>query len=391
MFYTKSTNRIAASMLCVMLAACGGGSSGDDSAGGNNGGGTAPASGVTLPGGEQNTTSPSAPDSNARNSVPDATQARFNQPVGLAMDSAGNLYVADSANFTVRKVAADGSVVTLAGTPGISGNSDGIGSAARFSALTGVAVDGSGNVYVADNSAIRKIGPDGSVVTLAGVPGVTGNEDGVGAAARFNLPWGIAATADGTVYVADSGNYLIRAISPDGTVSTYAGTRGMRGYADGSRVTATFRGPQGIALDGSGNLYVSDWYGPPAPNIPEGSTIIRMIAANGTVSTLAGNTGGETGPAAFRDTFAIVADSTGNVYLAAGRTVQKVSPYGVISTVVTAPPELFQSLEGIALDAGGNLYVSDRPSHAVSRVSQDGAVSVYAGKPGESGDANTAP
>ncbi|GIZ52313.1 hypothetical protein [Noviherbaspirillum aridicola] len=322
--------------------------------------------------------------------MPVTQQALFNQPVGLAMDGAGNLYVADSANFTIRKVAANGTVLTLAGSPGISGSSDGSGSAARFSLLTGIAVDGSGNVYVADNSAIRKITPAGNVTTLAGAAGVIGYADGAGAAARFNRPWGVAVAADGTVFVADSGNYVVRAIGTDGTVSTHAGTQGMRGRADGSRATATFLNPQGIALDTAGNLYVTDWYGPPAPNLPEGSTLVRKIAADGAVSTVAGTLGGETGPAAFRDTFAIATDGAGNVYLAAARSVHRVSAVGTISPVVAASPA-FQSLEGIALDGSGNVYVADRSSHAVSRVTPSGDVSVYAGKPGVSGSADTNP
>lgn len=387
MFYSSSTNRLATGLLCALLAACGGGSGGGSGDDGSTGSGAAPASGVST-GKPADTSSPST--RTPADTTPQATQARFNQPVGLAMDSAGNLYVADSANFTVRKVAASGAVVTLAGAPGVSGSSDGIGLSARFSVLTGIAVDGSGNVYVADNSAIRKITPAGIVTTLAGVSGAAGDADGQGAAARFNHPWGLAAAADGTIYVADSGNYLIRAISTNGTVSTFAGTRGMRGRADGSRASATFIGPQGVALDGGGNLYVTDWYGPPAPNIPEGSTLVRKIGADGTVSTLAGTIAGETGPAAFRDTFAIAADGSGNVYLAAARNVHRVSPIGVISTVVASSPA-FQSLEGIALDGTGNLYVADRPSHAISRVTQAGAISVYAGKPGESGSTNTPP
>lgn len=315
---------------------------------------------------------------------PDATQARFNQPIGIAIDRDGNLYVADSMNYTIRKIAASGAVNTLAGTPGASGSTDGIGAAARFSFLKGVAVDGAGVVYAVDGNAIRKITPAGTVTTLAGAIGETGNADGPGSVARFAQPWGIAVDATGKLYVADTGNSLVRAVSTAGVVSTHAGTRGMRGTANGSTATATFLGPMGVALDAGNNLYLTDWYGPPAPNIPEGSTFIRRIGADGTVSTLAGNFGGETGPAAFMDTFAIAADASGNVYVAAMRSIRRVSSTGTVSTLA-GPSEQFQVLQGILIDGAGNLFVTDASNHTVSRVGQNGAITPVAGMTGEAG------
>jgi sugar lactone lactonase YvrE len=380
----------------MLLAACGGGGGGSDTAAsndvlGSSGGATAPApTGATVPGGAGGAPATGNVQQQAATTPADATQARFNRPAGLAMDGTGNLYVADSGNYTVRKITANGHVSTLAGSPGAQGSNDGVGAAARFSALSGIAVDGAGNIYVTDNSAIRKITPAGLVSTLAGAAGAVGDADGVGILARFNHPWGIAVTAGGTIYVADSGNYLIRAIDPIGIVTTFAGTRGMRGHADGSRASATFIGPMGIALDKTGNLYVTDWYGPPAPNIPESSTLVRKIGVDGSVSTLAGNFNGENGPARFRDTFAIATDSTANVYVAAQGNVQKITPAGAVSTFAGSSSN-FQSLEGLAVDGADNLYVADRPSHALSRITPTGAINLYAGKPGEEGSADTAP
>ncbi|WP_420475669.1 hypothetical protein [Noviherbaspirillum sp. ST9] len=344
-----------------------------------------PASPTTPPAGG----TPQTPQTPAPGSAlpPDATQARFNQPLGLARDSSGNLYVADSANHTIRKIAPSGAVTTLAGTAGISGSNDGAGAAARFSALKGLAVDSGGNVYAVDNSAIRKISPLGVVTTLAGVAGELGDADGTGSAARFRRPWGIAVDAAGNVFVADTENVLVRRITPAGAVSTFAGTRGMRGRADGSAATATFLGPMGIAIDAGGNLYLTDWFGPPAPNIPEGSTFIRRIGADGAVSTMAGTLNGETGPGAFMDTFAITTDGSGNVFVAAMRSVRRVSATGVITAVATGTD--FQSLNGIAMDGAGILYVTDVSSHTVSRVTQGGDVTLVAGKTGEPGTANT--
>ena len=307
--------------------------------------------------------------------------------MGIARDSSGNLYVADSANHTVRRISSTGVVTTLAGLAGTGGSNDGSGAAARFSALRGIAVDGAGNVYVVDNSAIRKISTAGIVTTLAGASGVLGDADGAGAAARFRRPWGIAVDASGNVFVADTENSLVRRISPSGEVGTLAGTRGMRGRADGSTASATFLGPVGIAIDTTGNLYLTDWFGPPAPNIPEGSTFIRRIGTDGAVSTMAGTMNGENGPGAFMDTFAITADGSGNVFVAAVSSVKRVSATGTITTVA-GPTTQFQSLIGMAIDGAGNLYVTDMSNHTVSRVAPSGEIILVAGKPGEPGSAN---
>ena len=338
--------------------------------------------------GNGNTGSGTQPPATGGSPQADATRARFNQPMGTAYDRNGNLYVADSGNHTIRKKTLSGVVTTLAGTPGASGSADGTGAAARFSALRGIAVDSAGNVYAVDNSAIRKITPAGVVTTLAGASGVLGDADGPGATARFRRPWGVAVDASGNAYVADTENSLVRRISPDGTVSTYAGTRGMRGRADGSAATATFLGPVGIATDPAGNVYLTDWFGPPAPNIPEGSTFIRRIATDSTVSTMAGTMNGETAPGLFMDTFAIVADSGGNVFVAALGTVRRVSATGTVSVVASFSVP-FPSINGITIDESGNLYVTDVSNHTVSRVAQGGEITLVAGRQGEAGSADT--
>ncbi|RZI44657.1 hypothetical protein EGT07_04390 [Herbaspirillum sp. HC18] len=403
-------SRITAGLLCIFLAACGGGSnsispqaatstaSADTTSAGSTNNNqtqqpqqtTAPPASTPQSGAAQGNTASFAgqqpqPDDKA---AADATQARFNQPIGIARDSAGNLYIADSGNNTIRKIAATGFVTTLAGSPGASGSNDGAGAAARFSALKGIAVDSAGNVYVVDNSAVRRISSAGVVTTLAGASGVLGDADGPGATARFRRPWGIAVDGAGNVFVADTENALVRKITPAGVVSTHAGVRSMRGRADGSTATATFLGPMGIAADASGNLYCTDWFGPPAPNIPEGSTFIRRIGADGSVSTMAGSLNGESGPAAFMDTFAIAADAGGNVYVAAMSSVRKVSASGAITTVA-GPSAQFQDLEGIAIDGAGNLYVTDLSNQIISKVTQAGQITLVAGKSGEAGSADT--
>ena len=162
--------------------------------------------------------------------------ARYNGPAGTAADAAGNLYVADTGNHTIRIISAAGAASTLAGSAGSSGSADGTGAAARFDSPRGVAVDAAGNVYVSDsgNHTIRKITPAGVVSTLAGSAGNSGSADGLGAAARFNSPSGVAVDGAGTLYVSDRYNYTIRKITAAGTVTTFAGTAGTGGLDDGT-------------------------------------------------------------------------------------------------------------------------------------------------------------
>lgn len=357
------SHRLAAALLCALLAACGGG-----------GGSTfAGVSNSDLP----------PPVVGGVSTV--ATQARFNMPKGLATDAGGNMYVVDSGNATIRKITSSGAVTTIAGTPGAIGSADGAGAAARFNNPSNIAVDAAGNLYVADtgNQTVRKITPAGIVTTLAGTAGVRGNADGAGAAAQFNQPWGVAADAAGNVYVADTENYLIRKITPAGVVSTLAGMRGKRGTTDGDRATASLLGPRGMTMDAAGNLYITDWYGPPAPNPAETSTFVRKITQDGAVSTLAGNYGNGPVPTVFRDTWTIAVDASGNTYVAAQNSIRKVSATGAVSTL--AESAQFASLLGLTIDTSGNLYAADESRHFIARVTQGGEISIVAGKSGETG------
>jgi sugar lactone lactonase YvrE len=185
------------------------------------------------------------------------TEASFNTPEGVALDSKGNVYVADSANHKIRKISPSGVVTTLAGS-GQKGFVDGAGAEAGFMDPKGVALDSIGNIYVGDmkNHCIRKITPGGVVTTLAG-SGKLGSENGRGAEASFNRPFGPAVDGQGNIYVADSGNNLIRKITPSGVVFTIAGS-GKAGSEDGYESAASFNTPWGVAVDRFGAVYVSD-------------------------------------------------------------------------------------------------------------------------------------
>jgi len=325
--------------------------------------------------------------------------ARFTWPYGVATDGSGNVYVADLGNNLIRKITPAGVVTTLAGdtydlTNGSSywGFADGTNGAARFNGPIGVAADGAGNVYVADNynDLIRKITPAGVVTTLAGdTYGLTngypywGCADGTNGAASFNGPIGVATDGAGNVYVADSKNNLIRKITPAGVVTTLAGdtddlTNGYSnyGYADGANGAAMFNWPSGVATDGSGNVFVAD----------SGNNLIRKITPAGVVTTLAGDTDdltngysnygyadGANGAAMFNNPFAVATDGSGNVYVADcnNNLIRKITPAGVVTTVAgdtndltndnpndgyadgTGGAAMFYDPSGVALDNSG--------------------------------------
>ncbi|NIP92376.1 MAG: hypothetical protein GWO24_02415, partial [Akkermansiaceae bacterium] len=183
--------------------------------------------------------------------------ALFDQPWGLASDRDGNTYVADTLNHRIRRIAPDGSTSTIAGT-GVAGFADGPGDTAQFNEPVGIVVAPDRTLFVTDskNHRIRAISVDGEVRTHSGL-GVAGFTDGVGIAARFNLPWGLALDERGTLYLADRGNHRIRTVAPDGRAGTLAGT-GAPGFNDGSGEVAQFDGPRGLALSPTGLLYLTD-------------------------------------------------------------------------------------------------------------------------------------
>jgi sugar lactone lactonase YvrE len=248
------------------------------------------------------------------------SSAGFNKPTSLAVDTEGNIYVADSENHLIRKIAPNGDVTTLAGS-GSPGFSDGLGTLATFNNPTGLVVDVNGNLYVADriNQRIRKITPNGQVTTFAG-SGEIGNSNGLGTLATFNYPIEVAIDANGNVYVADQNNHLIRRITSQGKVSTFAGA-GLAGSANGARGIATFNYPSDVAVDAHGYVFIADHF----------NNLIRMIDAKGVVSTLAGS---------------------GN--------------YAVVDGNGTAAS--FYQPRSLAIDASGNVIVTEAGSHRIRKI-----------------------
>jgi len=302
------------------------------------------------------------------------TLASFYNPVAVATDVAGNVYVADSENNVIRKVTSTGVVTTLAGS-GTAAYADGTGTAASFNWPNGIAVDLSGNVYVGDtgNNLIRKITPAGVVTTLAGSVG-GGYADGTGTAALFIWPFGLDVDASGNVYVADNQNYLIRKITPAGVVTTLAGSL-LNGNTNGTGIAASFNNPSDVAVDASGNIYVAD----------TGNNLIRKITSAGVVTTLAGsgdynNLNGTGTAASFNTPFGVAVDALGNVYVAdaANNLIRKITPAGVVTTPVgtgfygntngVGTSASFNNPTGIAVDAFGNVYIADSYNNTIRKI-----------------------
>jgi streptogramin lyase len=302
--------------------------------------------------------------------------ARFYYPSSITTDGAGNLFVADTDNHAVRKIViATGAVTTFAGTLGQNGSVDGAAAESRFNYPSGVALDGAGSLFVTDanNQSIRKvIIATGAVTTLVG--STEGYADGTGGYARFRYPFGIASDGAGDLFVGDTNNDCIRKIVvATGTVTTFAGAASHAGNADGTGTAASFTRSNGVATDGSGNLYVVD---------SDNQTIRKVVIATGVVTTLAGSVGQTgstdgTGTAArFYRPSGIASDGAGNLYLADGNTIRKIAvATGAVSTVIgsagrvgVSPGPLPASLNapyGVTVLPTGDLAITDTGENAV--------------------------
>src|SRR3569833_1801609 len=259
------------------------------------------------------------------------------------------------------------SLELFAGHPGGEGNADGTGAAARFSAPLGIATDSVGNVYVAEcrNNTIRKIATDAVVTTLAGSAALAGFADGTGADARFSSPSGVTADIAFNIYVADTGNNVIRKITSTGAVATLAGTAGVEGRTDGTGSAASFNQPTAVATDNAGNVYVAD----------VGNGAIRKITQTGNVTTLAGVPSGYT----------VATDSADNLYMAdnGNNTIHKITPAGVVTTLADTVGVAGQA-DGMNTTTRntqpksnttnnlGNVYVSDSDFSIIRKINLSG-------------------
>jgi hypothetical protein len=322
------------------------------------------------------------------------SDSRFYYPSEMAIDSAGVLYVSDLQNHAIRKITPLGTnwvVATVAGLPGVSGSADGTNTDARFNYPKGVALDGAGNLFVADNHnhTIRKITPEGTnwvVTTIAGLAGVRGTDNGMNSNARFSSPTGIAVDSAGQLYVVDTTSSTIRGITATGTnwfVHTIAGEASdYGGFTDDTNEWAEFRSPFSVAVNRAGTLYVTD----------AGNNAIREIKPIGgdwvttTIAGFSGNRGTSDGPgsvAMFYYPNGITVDEANQIFVTDqdNDTIRKVAPSAtewMVSTVGGAPLQRgtndgpgdsarFAMPWGIAVDSAGNLFVADYLNHTIRK------------------------
>jgi uncharacterized protein (TIGR03437 family) len=302
-----------------------------------------------------------------------ALKAQMNLPQGVAVDAAGNIYVADTANHEVRKVDTKGNITAVIGNGSAGSGSN------QLAGPQAVAVDAAGNVYIADtqNARIVKVTPGGSASTYAGngTPGY-GGDNGAATSAQIYTPTGVALDAKGNLYIADYQNHRIRKVTTDGAISTVAGN-GNQGYAgDGGPATgALLNYPAGVAVDSGGNLYIADW----------GNYVIREVLPNGNISTIAGNhlpgyagDGGLAIQARMSNPTDVAVDASGNVYFTdASARVREIFSSGFITTIAgngtagysgdggVATAAQLNTPAGLAADSSGNLYVADSGNNAV--------------------------
>jgi ELWxxDGT repeat protein len=345
-----------------------------------------------------------------------AIPSSFNTPSATAVDAEGNVYVLDTPNHTIRRISASGLVTTLAGRPGVAGGENGAGINATFRSPEGIAVDGNGNIYVADtgNHAIRRINSLGIVTTVVGSIGNQGTTNGTGANTRLRSPRGVAINAAGSVmFIADSGNHTLRRVTLTTTpatpalaetvtanVSLMAGSAQVSGSDNGTGSGAKFNNPTSIVMDNSRTAYVTD----------TGNHTIRRVTEGGTVTTLAGtagSTGSQNGTAAaalFNSPRGIAVEPSGsNIYVAdtANHLIRRITTAGVVTTLAglagvagsvegTGIAANFSSPRGIAF-RGNLLYVGDTQNHVVRTVSTTaGLTALFAGRVAAQGAADGA-
>jgi hypothetical protein len=324
-----------------------------------------------------------------------AVDAHLARPTALAVDAAGDLFIADDGNDVVREVTPDGIITTVAGTgiPGDTGDG-GSATAAEIDGPSGLAVDAAGDLFIADagNNEVRGVAPDGRISTVAG-DGTLGDsgDGGAATAAELDSPEGVAVDASGDLFIADAGHSIVREVDPSGTISTVAGdgTAGFSGDG-GAATSAELDNPQGIAVDDEGNLWIVD----------RDNRRVREVDLAGTISSpigcglyLSSGDGGSAVASEMHTPVDVAVDAQGDVYFSdsLNNRVRRISPSGVVTTVAgdgsygfsgdggpATAAELWDP-QGLAVDAAGNLYIADFYNNRIRKVTPQGIISTVAG------------
>ncbi len=346
-----------------------------------------------------------------------STLANINFPRGVAVDGTGNIYITDQGNLRIRKVTASTGIITTVSGNGIQGYSgdDSVATSAKLFNPIGVAVDGAGNIYIADasNHRIRKVTAlTGIISTIAGNgTGAYGGDDSAATLAKLNNPSGITLDGSGNIYIADASNFRIRKITVStGIISSVAGNGSAAYRGDGSAATmANLNNPTGVALDGSGNIFIADLYNQRVRKITKSTGIISTVAGNG-INAYGGDSSAAT-LANLNSPNGIAVDSSGNIYIAdrSNHRIRKITAStGIISTVAgseslgfggyggdgsAATSARLNYPMGVAIDGSGNIYIADVNNQRIRKVTEStGIISTIAGTgtAGFTGDGNVA-
>jgi uncharacterized protein (TIGR03437 family) len=334
-----------------------------------------------------------------------ATSATLWSPRGVSVDSAGNLFIADTTNGRIRKVSPDGNITTVAGSfPGSSGD-PGPAASALLAYPSRAFAAPNGDLYIADsaNNRLRRINATGSIATIAGT-GMAGSsgDNGAGVTAQLSFPRDVAVDVNGNIYIADTNNMRVRRVTPQGIISTVAGT-GAFGFQgdEGPAASAALAAPRGVAVDAVGTLYIADTL----------NHRIRKVTSDGRITTLAGgNTPGFAGDsgtgqfARLNTPSSVAVDGQGNVYVAdtGNHRIRRISSQGIITTIAGGPTNGFSGDNGpaaaallnapqsVAVDAAGNVYIADTDNQRIRRINTQGIITTVAGSDPAAGDGGLA-
>ncbi|MCX6396057.1 MAG: PxKF domain-containing protein [Propionibacteriales bacterium] len=318
-----------------------------------------------------------------------ATSSNLFNPYGVAVDGSGNVYIADTVNNRVEKVTPGGQLSVIAGTGDTGAPTEGPATSSNLDLPIGVAVDGSGNVYIADygNNRVEQVTPGGQLSVIAGTSSQGAPTAGPATSSNLNSPAGVAVDGSGNVYIADQGNHRVEQVTPGGQLSVIAGTGVAGAPTAGPATSSNLDNPTGVVVDGTGNVYIADGRNNQVEKVTPGGQL-SVIAGTGAAGA---PTAGPATSSNLRTPFGVAVDGSGNVYIAdtSNHRVEKVTPGGQLSVIAgtgaagapTAGPATSSNLSyptGVAVDGTGNVYIADFGNHRVEKLVAPPPATIYA-------------